>query len=88
MYSEIAFKIRQLSQSTAEKKHITNVLSLLDLINEKETHLLNLDAGQRKMLALAFLAITPPNLLLLDMYWLQLFESGLGTISAQGTTHS
>ena len=92
VFDEVAFGLRQRRIAADEiGERVQGILQRLDLADRADAHPLDLHAGQRRMVALASLAVLQPTLLLLDepgrdfdAYWLGMLEGWLDECRAQG----
>lgn len=93
VFDEVAFGLRQRHLPADDiTERVQAVLRRLDLTGQAEAHPLDLHAGQRRMVALASIAVMQPALLLLDepsrdfdAYWLGVLEDWLDECRQQGT---
>lgn len=92
VFDEVAFGLRQRRMPNDEVgEKVQAILQRLDLSGQADAHPLDLHAGQRRMVALASLAVLQPALLLLDepgrdfdAHWLGLLEGWLDECRAKG----
>lgn len=91
---EIAFGLKRQKLSTQEMdERITNALEICHLQDVADHHPLDLNSGQRRMVAVACLSAVNPKILLLDepsrdfdALWLARFENWLARQKAAGCT--
>ncbi|MFV0575271.1 MAG: energy-coupling factor ABC transporter ATP-binding protein [Vibrio sp.] len=94
VFDEVAFGLEQQGMcGEALKEKVQQTLEMCQLADVAESHPLDLNSGQRRMVAVATLAAMNPPLLLLDeptrdfdAHWLEIFAQWLKQCHQQGTT--